>query len=254
MTLIQGDAIEALERLVDEGQAFDCCLTSPPYFTMADYELPGQFGLEDSVEDYLAVMVKVFGLVYRLLPMGGVCWIVIGDTSNNKSAIRRSGDRKKGVIHRRRKLQRSHFEKEPLNVPHRLAQALRASGWRHRNSLIWDKGSTNSVANSDTGSCTLEYILQMGKWPRPGRLYANSSAWQGSIIRFPPAGKSPHRCPFPLGLADFLLSRTIASSVIDPFIGSGTTAIAANALGMSWAGIDLDISLAQSLLPEEIAA
>jgi modification methylase len=85
-------------------------------------------------------------------------------------------------------------------------------------------------------------------------MYANSTGWQGSVVRFPPAPRSKHRCPFPLKLASFLLGQTKAKSVIDPFIGQGTTAIAARELGMSWAGIDLDISLAQSLLPEAIAA
>ncbi len=251
--LIQGDTATVLAQLVATGQSFGSCLTSPPYYQMADYELEGQLGLEPTVEEYLSKLVEVFALVYQLLPLGGVCWIVIGDTFNNYSPVRTKGERKLGKVHRRRHLQPSHCEKEPLGIPYRLAEALRSDGWRHRNTIIWDKGSTGSVVNSDTGSCTHESILQMVKW-QGSRMYANSTGWQGSVIRFPPAPRSKHRCPFPLKLASFLLGQTKAASVIDPFIGQGTTAIAARELGMSWAGIDLDISLAQSLLPEAIAA
>jgi site-specific DNA-methyltransferase (adenine-specific)/site-specific DNA-methyltransferase (cytosine-N4-specific) len=254
MTLIQGDAIEALNRLVDEGHQFDHCLTSPPYWQMVDYGVDGQMGLEPTVEDYLSGMVQVFGLVRQLLPQGGICWIVVGDTFNNYSPVRLKGERAAGTFQRRRKLQSGFLEKEPLQIPWRLMEALRQDGWRCRGMFPWSKGSTNSVANSDTGSCSHEYVLQMFRWDANSRPYLNCNPWHGSVLNFATAGKSPHRCPFPIALAHFLLGQLKGDTVIDPFIGSGTTAIAANALGMGWAGIDLDISLAQSLLPAAIAA
>ena len=254
MRLIENDSIYALAHLVLSGETFDHCLTSPPYWQMVDYGVEGQMGLEPTVEDYLSNMVETFGLVRQLLPQGGVCWIVIGDTFNNYSPVRIKGERAAGTFQRRRKLQPGFIEKEPLQVPWRLAEALRQDGWRCRGIFPWNKGSTNSVANSDTGSCSHEYVLQMFRWDNKKRPYLNCKPWHGSVLNFATAGKSPHRCPFPVALAHFLLGQLKGETVIDPFIGSGTTAIAANALGMKWTGIDLDTSHAKERLREAIAA
>src|ERR1700722_11977398 len=119
----------------------DVCITSPPYFQKFDYQNKGQHGLESSVEKYLQVQVSVFHEVQRLLHEGGTCFIVIGDTSNNYSPIRAKGQRKGGDKQwlMRRSLERNYRQKETLNVPFRLAEALRRDNWVHRSTLIWDK-------------------------------------------------------------------------------------------------------------------
>ena len=44
--------------------------------------------------------------------------------------------------------------------------------------------------------------------------------------------------PFPIELAERCIRSTTARTVLDPFMGSGTTAIAAERLGRQWIGID----------------
>ena len=98
---------------------------------------------KSSVAEYLRVQVSVFHEVQRLLCEGGTCFIVIGDTSNNYSPIRAKGQRKGGDKQwlTRRSLEEGYRGKETLNVPFRLAEALRRDGWIHRSTLIWDKSA-----------------------------------------------------------------------------------------------------------------
>ena len=51
--------------------------------------------------------------------------------------------------------------------------------------------------------------------------------------------KNPHPAPFPVEIPKRCIESTDAKVVIDPFIGSGTTAIAAKMLGIDWIGIEV---------------
>ncbi len=62
---------------------------------------------------------------------------------------------------------------------------------------------------------------------------------QGDIWTIPQESNNPHPAPFPVELAQRCIQSTTAKVVLDPFIGSGSTAIAAEALGRDWIGIDV---------------
>ncbi len=55
------------------------CVTSPPYWGLRDYGTPGQLGLENTPEEYVANMVAVFREVRRVLKGDGVLWLNLGD-------------------------------------------------------------------------------------------------------------------------------------------------------------------------------
>lgn len=241
---------QKIGQSVDELLA-DVCITSPPYFCKFDYEKEGQYGLESSVKAYLDKQVEVFHEVNRLLVEGGTCFIVIGDTSNNYSPVRSKRQRKTGDKQWlfRRKLEDGYREKEILNVPLRLAEALRQDGWVHRNTLIWDKCGSAVVPNSDTAPEAHEYILHMIKWSFKKRPYGNTIPLRSSILRHPASSHPIHGCVFPISLIDELLSACRNDiTIIDPYVGSGTTAIAAKHKG-AFHGFDLDCSLATSIFP-----
>ena len=252
--LYEGDNLTLLRSTPGSIQS-DVCITSPPYFQKFDYQRKGQHGLEFSVEEYLQVQVSVFHEVQRLLREGGTCFIVIGDTSNNYSPVRAKGQRKgrdKQWL-MRRTLEINYREKETLNVPFRLAEALRQDGWVHRATLIWDKIGGSAVANSDATPECHEYVLHMIKWSsKRRRPYGNTRPLTSSILHHRAIGHPKHGCVFPVSLAEELLSVCPPRPVvIDPYIGSGTVAVAARSiLGSTVYGFDLDCSAAREAMPE----
>lgn len=63
--IICGDALTVLRTLPDK--CCRCCVTSPPYFNLRDYGVPGQIGLEPTMQAYIARLVEVFAEVKRVL-------------------------------------------------------------------------------------------------------------------------------------------------------------------------------------------
>lgn len=61
----------------------------------------------------------------------------------------------------------------------------------------------------------------------------------GDIWSIPQDSNNPHPAPFPVELAQRCIQSTNAQIILDPFIGSGTTAIAAECSGRDWIGIDV---------------
>ena len=61
----------------------------------------------------------------------------------------------------------------------------------------------------------------------------------GDVWRISPDANNPHPAPFPVELAQRCIESTTARIVLDPFIGSGSTAIAAEALRRDWIGIEI---------------
>lgn len=76
--IICGDALTVLRTLPDK--CCRCCITSPPYFNLRDYGVPGQIGLEPTLRDYIARLVEVFEEVKRVLTDDGTLWINIADS------------------------------------------------------------------------------------------------------------------------------------------------------------------------------
>jgi DNA modification methylase len=70
--------MEVLNNFPDE--SVNCCVTSPPYYRLRDYGVDGQIGLEETPEQYVQKLVKVFSEVKRILRPDGTCWINLGDT------------------------------------------------------------------------------------------------------------------------------------------------------------------------------
>jgi site-specific DNA-methyltransferase (cytosine-N4-specific) len=252
--LYEGDSLSSMRNMRESVEA-DVCITSPPYFQKFDYQSEGQYGLESSVKEYLRVQVSVFHEVHRLLREGGTCFIVIGDTSNNYSPIRAKAQRKGGDKQwlMRRSLEANYREKEVLNIPLRLAEALRQDGWIHRSTLIWDKGGGSAVANSDATPECHEYVLHMIKWSsHKRRPYGNTMPLKSSVLRHHAVAHPKHGCVFPISLIEELLTVCPEKPVIlDPYIGSGTVAIAAKSVpGSTVYGFDLICASAREAVPE----
>ena len=61
----------------------------------------------------------------------------------------------------------------------------------------------------------------------------------GDVWEFTQEMKNEHPAPFPISLIDRIISSTNAEIILDPFIGSGTTAISALRNNREYIGIDL---------------
>jgi len=70
------------------------------------------------------------------------------------------------------------------------------------------------------------------------KLAAKANA-RGDVWEIPQEKDNPHPAPFPVELAQRCISSTKPSIVLDPFMGSGQTAIAAEATKRDWIGIDI---------------
>lgn len=149
------------------------CVTSPPYYGLRDYGHPEQLGLEETPEQYIANMVKVFSLVRELLSDDGILWVNIGDSYYNyrpgagqalvKQSVASNDQDLPQTCARRGNKQDGLKEKDLIGIPWMLAFALRADGWYLRQDIIWHK--PNPMPESVTDRCTKahEYIFLLSK-------------------------------------------------------------------------------------------
>src|SRR6185437_7995659 len=77
ISILLADARTKLREFAD-GQ-FQCCVTSPPYWGLRDYDHPDQIGAEPKLDDYVAGLVAVFRELRRTLRDDGTFWLNIGD-------------------------------------------------------------------------------------------------------------------------------------------------------------------------------
>ena len=84
--ILQGDCTETLQKLDDK--SINTCITSPPYWGLRDYGESDQLGLEDTPEEFVDNLVKVFREVKRVLRDDGTVWLNLGDSyaGNNSRA------------------------------------------------------------------------------------------------------------------------------------------------------------------------
>lgn len=76
--IVRADALEFMKTLPD--QSVNCVVTSPPYYGLRDYGVSGQLGLEASPRAYVDAMCAVFSEVRRVLRDDGVLFLNIGDS------------------------------------------------------------------------------------------------------------------------------------------------------------------------------
>lgn len=107
-------------------------------------------------------------------------------------------------------------------------------GFPVRQIIIWDRGHGVDFNSSYfVPVYEVVYLLAKPKW----KVNRSSNSIQ-NVWRFPPEHNNPHPAPFPIALPQRCIDSTNARTVLDPFMGSGTTAIAAIRAGREWIGIE----------------
>ena len=124
------------------------------------------------------------------------------------------------------------------------------AGFPVRQIIIWRrKGGINFNAGYFLPTYEVIYLIAKPKFKLAPK--ANS---YGDIWEFMQDMNNPHPAPFPVDLIERIVNSTNARIVLDPFMGSGTTAIAARHQGRDFIGIDIAeayCNMAQSRLSGE---
>jgi DNA modification methylase len=243
--LLLGDA-RRMESLKPE--SVHLVLTSPPYWTLKEYrDSQDQMGHIEDYERFLTELDKVWMHCHRALVPGGRLVCVVGDVclSRRKNAGRHT------VV--------------PLHAS--IQEHCRQIGFDNLAPIIWHKIS-NAVYEVENGSSFLgkpyepnsvikndiEFILmerKPGGYRTPAimtRLLSliseeNHGKWFQQIwTGLTGASTRYHPAPYPLELAERLVRMFsfVGDTVLDPFLGTGTTTVAAAKTGRHSIGIEVD--------------
>lgn len=169
VTLYAGRAVPVLRSLPDASA--DCVVTSPPYWGLRDYGMPGQYGLEATPAEYIANLCTAFAEVRRVLAADGTCWLNLGDTyaTHQKGDGGQDKSRLDGRLDLKRPLTvftPDRAEKNLLGLPWRVALALQDDGWILRNAIVWHKPNAMPESVRDRLSTRHEYLFLLTKSPR----------------------------------------------------------------------------------------
>jgi DNA modification methylase len=224
-------------------------VTSPPYWTLKDYNAgDGQMGSIEDYESFLTELDKVWAVCFGALVPGGRLICVVGD-----------------VCLSRRKNKGEHVVM-PLHAS--IQEHCRRLGYNNLAPIIWHKIANaayeatgngggflgkpyepNSVIKND-----IEFILMQRK---PGGYRSPSvatrilsvisgeqhKAWFQQIwTGVTGASTKAHPAPYPLLLAERLIRMFsfVGDVVLDPFMGTGTTNVAAAKWGRNSIGVEVD--------------
>ncbi len=223
-------------------------VTSPPYWTLKEYRhTPGQLGDVKDYEEFLDQLDQVWEHCYRALVPGGRLICVVGDVCLS----RRKNEGRHTVV--------------PLHAS--IQEHCRRIGFDNLAPIIWHKIS-NAVYEVENGSTFLgkpyepnsvikndiEYILmerKPGGYRTPDlstRILSvisaeNHKKWFQQIwTGLTGASTRYHPAPFPLELAERLIRMFsfVGDTVLDPFMGTGTTTIAASKCGRNSIAFEID--------------
>lgn len=162
--LICGDALEVLrERKSDSIQ---CCISSPPYYKLRDYEVEGQIGLESTPEQFIENLVEIFREVKRILRPDGTLWLNLGDRFNGSGGAGgdyRPGGLKEGQPKYPGTKIANLKPKDLIGIPWMAAFALRADGWFLRSDIVWAKPAPMPESVRDRPTRSHEYIFLLSR-------------------------------------------------------------------------------------------
>ncbi len=249
--IILGDARRELAKL--QSDFFQCCITSPPYWGLRDYGIPGQIGAEMKLEVYIADLVAIFREVRRVLADDGSLWLNIGDSYTSGGRTWRDTDKKnpaRGMDYRA-PTPDGLKPKDLIGVPWRLAFALQADGWYLRSDIVWNKNNGLPESVKDRPSRIHEYVFLLTKSEK--YLYDHEAVREPAVngskrncrsvwtINTEPL-KEAHFATFPRELVLRCLSAGSkeGSQVLDPFFGSGTVGAVCQMLNRQFVGIELN--------------
>lgn len=236
--LHQQDAFEFLAEL--KPNSVDLIVSSPPYCMGKEYERSVK------IEDFVAAHEALAPLLFRALRKGGsLCWQVGHHVKNGVltplDAIVYPIFAKQVGLHLRNRI--------VWTFGHGVHASTRFSG-RHETILWFTKGDAYHF-DLDAVRIPQKYPGKRHyKGPKKGKLSGHplgknpSDVWDIPNVKARHVEKTEHPCQFPVALVQRLIMALTKKrgKVVDPFVGSGSTAVAALLTNRHFAGCDLDPS------------
>lgn len=232
------------------------------------------YGFEQTPEGFIRHTVELLYLLKPAIAAEGSVWWNIMDTYNTRTPIRgnarerldamgeKSGSRKGWTEHSACRHSSGHMyldDTELSSIPSRIAERASRIGYKLKSFITWRKHIATPEPAKSRVSRQAEYILHLSINRAP---FFDKKAWQAlgpelggpnvdeyesaekitDVWRLPSStGKNGHGAEFPLALAGRCIALTSREGdlVLDPFIGSGTTAAAAVRLHRRCLGYDI---------------
>ena len=239
--IIIGDSRQMTEQ---SDKSVDLVITSPPYWQLKDYGIEDQIGYNDSYEEYINNLNLVWKESYRVLNNGCRLCVNIGDQFA------------RAVYYGRYKV---------IPIRTEIIKFCEAIGFDYMGAIIWQKKTTSNT----TGGASLmgsyptprngilsidyEFILLFKKLGIPikpsGELKEQSKMtkeeWKEYFAghwNFGGAKQDGHIAIFPEELPKRLIKMFsfVGDTVLDPFLGSGTTSLAARKLNRNSVGYEMN--------------
>lgn len=221
-------------------------ITSPPYWQLKDYDTQQQIGFNDSYEDYINNLNMVWSECNRILHDGCRLCINIGDQFA------------RSVYYGRYKV---------IPIRTEIIRFCESIGLDYMGAIIWQKQTSmhttggavvmGSYPYPRNGIVKIDYefiliFKKQGKAPQPTKQQKELSAidkqeWNNyfsSHWNFVGAKQDGHIAVFPEELPHRLIKMFsfVGETVFDPFMGSGTTALAAKNLQRNSIGYEINDS------------
>lgn len=230
------------------------------------------YGFEQTPEGFIRHSVEILYLMKPAIASTGSVWWNVMDTFNTRTPIRRTarerldamgedpGTRAGWTTHRACRHSAGHMylaDAELSSIPPRIAERASRIGYKLKSYITWRKHASTPEPTKSRVSRQAEYVLHLAIAAAP---YFDKPGWQAlapylggpsdresrakitDVWSIPTSGgKNGHGAEFPLALAARCIALTSRENdlVLDPFVGSGTTALAAAALGRRCLGYDI---------------
>lgn len=262
------NCFNGLDSLDDE--SIDCVITSPPYWALRDYGTDSQIGLEKTADEFVDKLMVLFDKIHRVLKPTGTCFVNIGDTY--------AGSGKGAWDGRNEETDRSKesftFDKKPdidedvnpkslMMIPERFAiEMIKSLKWTLRNQIIWHKPNVKPETVKDRFTRDYEPIFFFVKNKKytfnqqledsaDGKKRNKRTVWSINTGQY----EGAHTAVFPPELLRSPIDAGCPKGgiVLDPFMGSGTTAAVAKEMGRNFIGFELNpeyVKLAEERLAD----
>ena len=266
--IITGHALEILKNLPE--CSVNMCITSPPYWGLRDYKTnpvkwsddwEGELGSEHDVNAYVNHLCDVFDEVKKVLKDDGTCWVNIGDTYHKKSLclipFKFALEMKKRNWIIRNVIIWHKPNAVPLSVKDRFTVNFEYIFFFSKNPKYYFEQQFEPFQQST-------FKIKFSNKPSEGRAEffqglgkKNKFLFQQKLLNNELCGrnmrciwdisvgsnfKGNHIATFPKKLVETPIKAGCPEGgiVLDPFIGSGTTAVVAEKLNRNWLGIELN--------------